>query len=134
MDVTALLGGGSPILFDACFSDVVLLGTIPIVEVLGELCFSLIQDLLGQLLPARNEGGNSTTTTTTNANQDESAGRACLATLDNQECTSCTICANGLKFDCSNIESEVASAECVPMNWPTTFSDVYNPKDLVFKK
>jgi hypothetical protein len=129
LDVSALLDGANPISFDACFAGLVIAGTIPIIEVLGPLCFSLVLTLLGSV--GIGPGLDSTNATT--ADLQAESTRTCKATLSGQECNSCTVCDGGLglEYDCSNIEVDLKSNQCAHMNLPTTLRDVYHPDKLV---
>jgi hypothetical protein len=129
LDVSALLGGENPITFDACFTEVVIAGTIPIIEILGPLCFSLILTLLGSV----GIGPGLESTNATTADFQAESTRICKATLNDQECNSCTVCDGGLglDYDCSNIEVDLKSNQCVHMNLPKTLKDVYHPDKIV---
>jgi hypothetical protein len=150
LDITALLGGESPLTFEVCYTQATLGGTIELPSEI--LCLSFLQTLLGSIggggggappdatapvggggaapaggaaAPAGKKGATTPTTV-----QGDSV-RTCTATLGGQECSSCAFCDGGMIFDCSNIDGKVASSECIPMKVPNDINDVYHPNTMI---
>jgi hypothetical protein len=134
LDLTALLGGESPITFEACYSGTVIGGVIGLPDQI--LCFSFLQTLLGSIGIGPLANGNADDTRNSTSIQAESTPlRECTATLNDQECSSCSFCDNnqGLAFDCTNIEGGVVSNTCVAMKLPNDVQDVYRPDQMIAK-
>lgn len=129
IDVSKLQAGENPVSFDVCISEIIILEVIPVIELLGPLCLSLIQDFVGggeeEKAPAGPGGG------APKADAAAATSWQCSATYDGELCTSCTVCdgQSGMMFDCSNVNSNVVSSTC-SMNLPTTVDDAFNPQDI----
>lgn len=126
LDVTDFIAGEKLVSFDVCFSEIFILEVIPVIELLGPLCFSLIRALLGSdAKKVRKSPGA--------AGKARRAWACSGATYGGQECKSCSVCdgGSGFIFDCTNIDSNLVSSTCSgSMNLPTTIDDVYHPEAI----
>jgi hypothetical protein len=150
LDITALLGGESPLTFEVCYTQAILGGTIELPTDI--LCLSFLQTLLGSIGIGGGGGGGGGAAATTPVGGAAPGGggaaapagkkgatpvvqgdsvRTCTATLGGQECSSCSFCDGGMIFDCSNIDGKVATSECIPMKVPNDINDVYHPDAMI---